>query len=153
MSVIENIKKDFMEARKVAIKTKAELDVLKSSLLSTLVSEINMIGKNDGNRETTIEEAMKVIQKFVKNAEETLSIAIKNNKAIEAIEAELTILKSYLPKQLSAEELESEVKAIVAELEDKSAKAMGKVMAELKARFNGQYDGKLASQIVKSNLS
>ena len=63
------------------------------------------------------------------------------------------ILESLLPKQLSEEELEKVIVEIVAALPDKSPRQMGAVMAELKKKYDGQFDGKTASGLVKKALS
>src|SRR5262245_33478775 len=61
-------------------------------------------------------------------------------------EAEKAILEAYLPAQLDAAALESAIKAISAEL---GSTQIGPVMAELRKRHAGQFDGKLASEIIK----
>jgi uncharacterized protein YqeY len=148
--LIEQIKKDFMEARKEAVKTK---DNTKSAFLSILVSEIEKIGKDNGNRQTTDEEAMKVVRKFIKNAEETISVGEKSGKDVSTSKQEVAILNSYLPKQMTEDQLKLAIIEIVNSLSDKNPKMMGKVMGELKAKYDGQYDNKLASQLVKSSLN
>jgi uncharacterized protein YqeY len=61
-------------------------------------------------------------------------------------EAEQAILEAYLPKQLSAAELDAVVRSIAAEL---GTTQIGPLMAELRKRYAGQFDGKLASELVK----
>ena len=56
-------------------------------------------------------------------------------------------------QKLSKYDLEDKVRDIVSELGLSGAKAMGIVMAELKKRYSGQYDGKMASDVVKSFLT
>ena len=60
--------------------------------------------------------------------------------------AEQAILEAYLPAQMDAAALEAAIRAIAAEL---GSTAIGPIMAELRARHAGQFDGKLASQLVK----
>ena len=64
--LLETINQDRNEARKMKYTATA-------TLLTTLYSEAQMVGKNDGNRETTDAEVVAVIKKFVKNIDETLS--------------------------------------------------------------------------------
>ncbi|MDE7096141.1 MAG: GatB/YqeY domain-containing protein, partial [Muribaculaceae bacterium] len=59
----------------------------------------------------------------------------------------------YLPKQLTAEELEAELKAIIAETGDTSAKEMGKVMGVATKRLAGRADGRTIQGVVKALLS
>lgn len=65
---------------------------------------------------------------------------------------ELTLIESYLPQQLSREELEAEVRRAIDESGAKSAKDMGSVMKVLMPRVKGKADGKLVNDVVKSLL-
>ena len=141
------------ELKKIMMKAKFEKDIIKSNLISTLVAEAVMIGKNDGNRETTEAETLNVIKKFLKNINENIKILDELGKDKTAVLREKEILEALLPKQLSAQELENIVDGIVAKLPEKSVKMMGAVMAELKKAHDGQFDGKAASEIVKKCLS
>jgi len=67
-------------------------------------------------------------------------------------QAELTLIESYLPQQLSREELEAEARKAIAESGAKSAKDMGGVMKVLMPRVKGRADGKLVNEVVKSLL-
>lgn len=140
------------ELKKMMMKAKVEKDPFKSSLLSTLIAEAVMVGKNDGNRETTEGETLNVIKKFLKNINENMKILEEMGKDKTDALKEKEILESLLPKQMSAEVLEKAVDAIVATLPERSVKMMGAVMAELKKKHDGQFDGKMASEIVKKCL-
>jgi uncharacterized protein len=140
------------ELKKAMMKAKMERDTVKSNLLSTLVAEAAMVGKNDGNRATTDQEVINIIKKFLKNASENIKILDEMGKDKSAFIKEKEILESFLPKQLSPEELEKIVDAIASALPDRSVKMMGAVMAELKKKYDGQFDGKLASEVVKKCL-
>ncbi|MDE6772869.1 MAG: GatB/YqeY domain-containing protein, partial [Muribaculaceae bacterium] len=67
--------------------------------------------------------------------------------------AEAAVIEEYLPRQLSAEELEAELKAIIAETGASSAKEMGKVMGVATKRLAGRAEGKLISAKVKELLA
>ena len=67
-------------------------------------------------------------------------------------QAELTLIESYLPQQLTPEELEAEARKAIAESGAKSAKDMGGVMKVLMPRVKGRADGKLVNEVVKSLL-
>ncbi|HOW52249.1 MAG TPA: GatB/YqeY domain-containing protein [bacterium] len=144
--MIANIRKDLFEAKKAH-------DLVKSNLLSTLLGEAMAVGKNAGNRETTPEEVMQIIRKFMKNIDETIAILSGEGKPVDKEKTEKAILEGYLPKQLTAEELAAAIDAIVATLPEKSPKAMGQVMAKLKELYVGRYDGKTANQLVKDKLA
>lgn len=142
MSLIQTIKADQLQARK-------NKEQLRASLLTTLLGEATAIGKNDGNRETTDAEVMAMIKKFVKNINDTLPHRPNDTNLIE----ERDILMQYLPKQLTSEELVLVVQNIIAENDLEGPKAMGAVMKVLKEHHDGQYEGKLASQIAREALS
>jgi uncharacterized protein YqeY len=143
--LIERIRADMMEARKGS-------DAVAKSLLVTLYSEAQRVGKDKRNGATTDEEVMGVIRKFAANAEETQRLLQARGQNTINQTRELELLITYLPTQMTQEGLESAVRSIVSELGLSGAKAMGAVMAELKTRHAGTYDGKLASQVVKSIL-
>ena len=67
-------------------------------------------------------------------------------------EAEIEVLKEYLPQQLSEEELNEIVKATISEVGATSMKDMGKIMAAIKPKTKGRADGKLINELVKNNL-
>lgn len=151
MSLLENIKNDQVEARKNLYKDNGETKEskqIKSSLLTTLYSEAAVIGKNNGNRETTDSEVQQVIKKFIKNIDEFL---VHRPKATELL-LQKQVLQSYLPKQLTEEELQQAVDEIVGNIEQTGPKAIGAVMKQLKMKYDGQFDGKTASTIVKNTL-
>src|SRR5215510_13981493 len=66
---------------------------------------------------------------------------------------ELELIETYLPKQLSREELEAAVREAITESGAKTAKEMGNVMKVLMPRVKGRADGKLVNEVVKSLLS
>ena len=68
-------------------------------------------------------------------------------------QAEIEVIQRYLPKPLSEDEAREAVAAIVAELGASTKKDLGKVMKEVRARYPGQIDGKLASSIAGELLS
>ena len=67
--------------------------------------------------------------------------------------AQVEVISRYLPKQLSAEELEQEIKAIIAAVGATSAKEMGKVMRTATKQLAGKADGKAISALVKQLLA
>lgn len=144
--MLATIRKDLFEAKK-------NHDTLKSNLLSALLGEATAVGKNAGNRESTPEEVMQVIRKFIKNIDETIALLEKEGKPIEKERTERAILESYLPKQLTPDELAKAIDEIIATLPERSPKMMGQVMAKLKELYAGRYDGKTANQIAKEKLA
>jgi uncharacterized protein len=68
-------------------------------------------------------------------------------------EQEISVLQSYLPKQLTADELRAEVQAAISEVGAKSAKDMGAVMKHLSPKLQGRAEGRAISEEVKNQLS
>ena len=151
--LIDQIKADSLEARKQNSKAPTKLIALRTNLIGTLYAEALKVGKDDGNRPSTDEEVLAVVRKFLKNLDEAVTVLTKNGKDVTDQLAEKAILETYLPQQMTREQLAEAVRHIVEPLPDKSAKAMGEVMKQLKDRFGGQYDGKTASEVVRSFLS
>jgi len=140
--LIEQIREDMNRARKGD-------DAVAKSLLVTLYSEAQMVGKNKRNGATTDEEVLGVVRKFSANAEETRRLLEARGQSTLAQSRELALLAAYMPQQMAESELEAAVRKIVAEQNLTGAKAMGTVMAGLKEAYSGQYDGRVASSVVK----
>jgi uncharacterized protein YqeY len=146
MSLLAQIKQDQLAARKAK-------ETAKAALLTTLIGEVEMVGKNDGNREVTDVEVVAMVKKFLKNVNETLKAlgGIEGGIAMQYM-AESQILESYLPKQFTEDQLTNILGSIKVEI-SAGPKDMGKMLGLLKNRFDGQYDGRLASTVAKSLIS
>lgn len=140
--LIDTIKVDLLSARK------ARATVATNSL-TALVGEAVMVGKNSGNRDSTNEEVLATVRKFLKNLEETKRNLVEHGKDTAVCEEEIAIISKYLPQQMSADELKSAIVSIVTE---NAGANMGVIMKVLKEKFAGLYDGKLASEIAKQVL-
>ena len=146
--LINQIKSDALIARQ-----DRKTDI--ATFLTTLYSEASMVGKNAGNRESTDQEVLQVIEKFIKNANEVKNILLKNNKDVSNVDNEIKVLSKYLPKKMSYEELENVIREIIKELKSliNMQIQIGQVMGALKRNYSGAYNGKMASEIVKKELS
>ena len=100
------------------------------------------------------EEVLTVIRKAVKQRQDSIEQYTKGNRPDLASKeaSELEILKTYLPPELSDEEIESGVREIIASTGAQSKKDMGKVMKEATARYKGRADGKKIQEIVQRLL-
>jgi uncharacterized protein YqeY len=145
MSLLEKIKGDYLVARKEKDES--------VKWLSTLISEIEIYGKTNGNRVTTDAEAIKIIQKFKKNVEATcnlMSDSGADSKELEQYIDEISVYDLYLPKMLT----ENEITNIVINFtnEDKDNLKFPKIMSFLKENYNGEYNGKIAAKVIKGIL-
>lgn len=128
-----------------------------ATFLVTLYSEAAKVGKDKRNGESTEDEVLSVLRKFKVGAETIIEAATKQQgpKMLEQIaqaQLEISIVESYLPKLMSEGELRNIITRLVLQLTEKSPKQMGAIMAELKRDFANEYDGALASKLVKEAL-
>lgn len=103
----------------------------------------------------TDEEAMGVIKKLVKQRKESIEQYKAGNRQdlVDQESAELKILETYLPAQMSKDQVEKLVAEVVASVGAKTIKDMGPVMKEVLARSGGAADNKLVSELVRAKLS
>ena len=96
-----------------------------------------------------------VLQKMIKQRRESITLYEQGGRQelAEAEKAEVGVIESFLPAQMSEDEAKAAIDAIVAETGAVSVKDMGRVMAEVKARYSGKMDMSRASALVKARLS
>lgn len=131
-------------------------DTAKLRGLRAIKAAILLAKTEKGHAEDLNQEAeIKVLQKLVKQRRESAEIyKTQNREDLYEIEVEEEkVIEAYLPKQLSKEEVETIVKAIIAETGASSIKDMGKVMGATNQKLAGQADGKTISEVVKSLLA
>jgi len=104
--------------------------------------------------ELSDEEALGVIRKSIKQRQDSVEQYTKGNRPELAAkeQAEIEILKSYMPPELSDSELESGLREIIASSGAQSKKDMGKVMKEATVRYKGRADGRKIQEIVSRLL-
>jgi len=153
MSLLQSIKDSQLIARKAR-----DADTSKS--LTTLIGEITSFAKGDGNREATDKDTIKFLTKFVNSAKENRGYASDFNNPVGfyAADAEVKLFESFLPAakpQMDVESLTLVVRNLVMKriTTEGATPKMGVVMADLKAAFDGEYDPKAASGIVKAMLA
>lgn len=138
MNLVEQLKNDRMAFFK-------EGDKRSYMFLSTLVGDL----ESDQKRGIDINDGyvVKMIKKSVENAQTNFDLTGKD-----LFQDEINFWQQYLPKQLSEDDLRNEIASIIANL-DESNRNIGSVMSALKGSFDGQYDGKIASTLVRQALS
>jgi len=150
MMLINQIKQRQIQARK-----SKEGDVV-INLLTTLYSEATMAGKNANiPHETTDNEVIAVVKKFIKTTNECQTIANERHDInwLNKLDIEETLLKSFLPPQLTEEELTGAILGIMSKHGLTGIKSTGMIMKTLKEQYDGLYDGKMASELVKTILT
>ena len=141
------LKKDW----KQALKSK---DKFKANVLSTAKSAILLVEKTDG---ITLEDdkVIEILAKEIKQRNEAMLEFQKGNRQdlVDQNKAEIEILLSYLPQQLSEEEIKELIEITANEVGANNIKDMGKVMSAIRPKTVGRADGKLVSQLVKEFLN
>jgi uncharacterized protein len=146
MTLLDQIRKDQLQSRK-------NRNELKTKLLTTLLGDVIAVGKNDGNRETTDAETVAVVKKYVKVLQENLANTMLEGGIVMLWNAELEILKGYLPQQMDVNEIKLALNtAILDGVFAKDIKSKGLAMKFLKDNFAGKYDGKEAAGAVDEVL-
>ncbi len=141
-----------MDQMKDAMKSKNE-PLLRG--LRAIKAEIIKAKTEPGaNGEINADTEIKLLQKLVKSRKDSLEIyQTQNRPDLAAKESEeIAVIEKFLPQQMSAEELEAALKAIIAETGAAGAKDMGKVMGVASKQLAGKAEGKAISAAVKNLL-
>lgn len=146
MSILKTLEQARIGARKLR-----QMDAV--GFFSYMIAEIQKIGKNNGNRETTDIEAIKVIRKSLDIAKENLKISHDNPAAVETYKFEIEMLEELLPEQMSDEQLAEFITNEIQSSNFTSLKDLGKVLSKLKETRGGEYNPQLAADITKSILN
>jgi uncharacterized protein YqeY len=115
-----------------------------------------LLAKTDGSGEELNEEKeIKLLQKLVKQRQDSLDIYKKQNREDLAVveTEEIEVIQRYLPEQLSEEKLKEVISRIIQESGASGIKDMGKVMGSASAQLAGKADGKAIAAMVKGLLS
>lgn len=140
------------EAIKTAMRAK---DKVALDSLRAVKSQILLLKTESLGAEVSPEQEIAILQRMVKQRKDSHDqfSAQGRNDLAEVEEAQMKIIEQFLPKQLSAEELESEMKNIIAETGAESMKDLGKVMGIASKSLAGKSDGKSISEMAKKLLS
>ena len=146
--MFERISNDIKEAMKA--KDKVRLETLRN-IKKVFLEAKTAPGANDT---LTDDAALKIMQKLVKQGKDSATLYTEQGRAdlAEAELAQVAVIETYLPKQMSAEELEVALKAIIAEVGAEGPKDMGKVMGTATKKLAGLAEGRAISAKVKELL-
>lgn len=145
-----SLKETFLEEMKSAMREKDEMKKNVVTMVRAAVKQYEVDNRVDLDDEGIVE----IIAKEVKKRKDALPEYEKSGReeAIASLKSEIDYLMKYLPEQLSEEEVKNIVVETIAETGAAGMKDMGKVMSAVIAKTKGRADGKLISQLVKSNL-
>lgn len=145
-NLTEKIRADLTAAMKAQEKDRlSTLRMLQSAIKNQQI---------EAGHELSDEEAMTVIRKAVKQRQDSIEQYTNAGRAelAERERAEMELLKTYLPAELSDDELETALREIIAATGAQSKKDLGKVMKEATSRFRGRVDGKKVQEAVSRLL-
>ena len=130
-------------------------DALRTSTLRMLKTAIEYYKIEKKQENLTDADVTGVIKKQVKQRQDSIEGFEKGGRAdlVAQEKAELAVLKTYLPEELSPTQVEAIVKAVIAEVGATMKTDMGKVMKAVQAKTAGRADNRLVSQIVSANLA
>lgn len=144
---------NYEQLRAEKMKALKEKDTVKNGVITMLLSGMTYMKKEVG-RELTDEECLTVIQKELKQVRESLEMAKGREDTVNELKAQITILESYLPAQMSVEEIQGAVKEIIGGLGlELTVKNKGVIMKNVMAQLKGKADGKMIGQAVDALLS
>lgn len=140
------------EAIKTAMKDK---DKVALDSLRAVKSQIMLLKTEAKGAEVSPEQEIAILQRMIKQRKDSYEQFTAQNRTdlAEVEEAQMKVIEKFLPKQLSAEELETEMKKIISETGAQSAKDLGKVMGAASKALTGKSDGKSISEMAKKLLS
>lgn len=145
------MRNQILEDLKSAMKAQ---DKLKLSVIRMVKSSIQMEELNK-KRELTDDEVIDVISKQIKTRKDSISEFTKGGRddLVESTSKEIEILSTYLPEQLTEEEVNNIIEKVFEEVKPESPKDMGKVMKAVTPLVKGKADMGLVSSIIKGKLN
>ena len=152
----EGLRNTLNAAIKDAMKAgdKARLSTLR--LMTAAIKDKDIASRTEGHDSAVTPESglIELFAKMVKQRQESIAVYEQGGRPelAEKEREEIAVIQSYMPKQMSEDEARAAVAAVIAAVGASSVKDMGKVMAELKAKYAGQMDMAKAGAIVKSLL-
>ncbi|WP_454059680.1 GatB/YqeY domain-containing protein [Elizabethkingia ursingii] len=141
-----------MDAMKTAMKEK---DKVALDALRAIKAQIILVKTDGKGADVTPEQEIAILQRMVKQRKDSMEQFNAQNRQdlAEVEEAQTKVIEKFLPAQLSTEELEAEIKKIIAESGAEGAKDLGKVMGLASKTLAGKSDGKSISEMAKKLLS
>ena len=144
MNTLQKLEADIGEARKAR-------DSRRLGVLTLLMSKVQHIAKDDGNRAATGDDVIQGVSRYRKEVDDMRLALTRVDRSTHEQDYEMSVITAYLPQQLTDDELDAEIEAALAGT-DRSPKAMGAVMKHLNEGFRGRFDPKAANARVKAKL-
>ena len=145
--IIDSINNDIAKLMKE--NDKVNLTTLKMAKNAIQTEKINK------NKDLTNDDVIAVLRKFIKQKKDDIEEYSKFNKTdiVDALKKEVELIESYLPEEMSEEDINKGLDEIFAEIKPESIKDMGKVMGSANEKFGVNADKALVSKLIKERLS
>ena len=132
-----------------------EKDKVALDSLRAVKAQILLLKTEAKGAEVSEEQEIAILQRMIKQRKDSFEqFSAQGRTDLADVEtAQMKVIEQFLPKQLSAEELETEIRSIIAETGAESMKDLGKVMGMASKTLAGKSDGKSISEMVKQLLS
>ena len=151
-----SLKRTIETEYKNALKSKDKTKISTYRLILSSIKDLDIANRSGPNKkETDDEDIKKLFKKMVKQRAESIEIYKKNNRTdlLEVEQNEYDILTSFLPKQLSEDEIKKICEDLILKLGASSIRDMGKVMGELKKKHSDEIDFAKAGILLKQLLN
>jgi uncharacterized protein len=149
-----SLREQFTESLKAALKAGDKTRLGTVRLMQAALKDKDIEARGVGKGQMTDDEILAMLQKMVKQRQESIAIygPAGRQDLAEIEQAEIDVINTFLPKQMGEAEVQAAIAAAVTQTGAASMKDMGKVVAVLRAQYAGQMDFGKASQLVKAAL-
>lgn len=148
------MREELNDALKTAIKAQDKRRMATLRLINAAIKDRDIAARSSDKKSVSDAEVMEILAKMVKQRHESIKMYSegKRPELAKREKEEIDIIQTFLPKQLSDEEIRTAVLALMDELGCERLKDMGKTMGALKKRYTGSMDFAKASKIVKEQI-
>jgi len=152
---VKDMREEISEGLKVALKARDQRRTATLRAINSAIQDKDIAIRTEQRGPATNEEILSIIQKMVKQREESFAIYAQAGRTdLATVEKEeIDILNEFLPKGLTDEEVEAAIRAAITSTGADGAKDMGKVIAQLKVDYPGRIDFGKASGKVRALLA
>mgnify|MGYP001098340357 CR=1 FL=1 len=149
------LRDDINNAIKDAMKAKEERKLSTLRMVNSTLKNADIDARGQGKPPLSDEDILGVLQKMIKQRQESVELYDKGGRAELAAQEreEIAVISAYLPKQMSDDEVKAAIAAVISETGAAGMKDMGKVIAALKGKYASQMDFGKASGLVKAALT
>lgn len=149
------LREDLQKALKESMINKDTTTVSAVRLIIAGLKEKDVDARGKGQKEASDTELLSMMQNMIKQRKDSIKMYVEANRQdlADKEQSEINVIERFLPKQMSASEVETAIKSAIETLGASSMKDMGKVMAALREQYAGQMDFGAASGTIKNLLS